>query len=150
MPLRTLFRVIVVLYPVLVAAAIAYQQLSEPYLSEDWRNILAWNGDGGWAPSDFAEGLTSASAIGWGILIITFVVVLFAVQVGLFCFRRWARTGFVALTLLLVVTVPFLGLSIYLPLDAAITELISISDGLIIALAYFSPLRREFAKARSA
>ena len=150
MPLRTLFRIIVALYPVLVAVAIAYQQLAEPHLSEDWRSILAWNGDGGWPPTDFAEGLSSASAIGWGVLLIAFLAVLLAVQIGLFCFHRWARAGFLGLTLVFLVTVPFLGLSIYLPLEAAITELISISDGLIIALAYFSPLRRQFAKKRSA
>ena len=149
MPLRTLFRTLVVLSPVLVAIAIAYHHFAEPQLSDDWRTIVARSGDGGW-PSHAGARFASASDTVWLVLLVSLILAAFAVQVGLFFFRAWARAIYVVLTLAFLVTVPFSGLSISLPLEAALYEAVSIADGLIIALAYFSPLRREFTKSRIA
>ena len=149
MSLRTLFRVLVVLPPLLAVASLTYHCLAEPGLSEDWRAILAWNGDGGWLPSDSEEPLTFASTIAWLVVGISLVIALLAVQVGLFFFRAWARTANLVLTVVFLITVPFSGLSISLPLEAACYEAVSIADGFLLALAYFSPLRRQFAKKRS-
>ena len=107
-----------VLYLPLVAAAIAYNHFAEPGISEDWRTILAWNGDGGWPPSDFGEHLTSTSAIAWFVVLITFFAALLAIQVGLFFFRAWARTGYLIFTVVFLLCVPFFGLAIYLPVEA--------------------------------
>lgn len=148
--LRTLFRTIVVLHPLLVAAVIAYQLFATPRVSEDWRNILAWNGDGGWLGSDFGEHLSPVAATGLLILVIMLLVASLIIQVGLFYFRAWARAGFLVLTVALYFITPFLGLAIYLPVEALLYEMVSVLDGFIIATAYFSPLRREFARKRNA
>lgn len=149
MSLQTFFRTVVVIHPLLIVAAIAYPHVAEPHLSENWRTILAWNGDGGWPASDFGDHLTFASAIAWLAVLITFLVALLAVQVGLFYFRAWARTTYLILTVVFLITAPLLGLAVFLPLEAALYEAVSFMDGFIIAAAYFSPLRREFARKRS-
>jgi hypothetical protein len=82
-------------------------------------------------------------------LLIILIVAVVAIQIGLFLFRRWARTAYLVCTAVIIVMIPFGGLGIHLPVEAAIYEVVSIADGVILALAYFSPLRREFAKSRT-
>ena len=67
-----------------------------------------------------------------------------AVYIGMFLFWRFARFGFVCLTALSVVLVPFDGLVVMAPVEASLLQLALIIDGVIVAMAYLPPIGGQF------
>jgi hypothetical protein len=147
MSLRTLFRISVVLSPLLVICGVAWRSYITPRISGDWQTLLLWDGQGSWLLPDVQE-LGAAASAAWLVLAIAALVTLLAIQAGLFFFRGWARTAYLVTMVLYIIAAPGFGLSINLPLESTFYELAALVDGFILTAAYFSPLRREFGKSR--
>ena len=73
-----------------------------------------------------------------------FVALYGIASIGLVMFMDWARTGFLAVTILALVITPFTGLAITGWYESLLWTLVTMADGMIIALAYFSSIRNEF------
>ncbi len=67
-------------------------------------------------------------------------------SIGLFFFQNWARYLFLCLYVLVIVLAPFSGFSVKGPLEGFFSELITVLDGAILAMAFLSPLAAGFAK----
>lgn len=67
---------------------------------------------------------------------------------GLFFYVAAARSGLVLLTIISVALSIAWGIRVFTPCEAALSELLSVIDGALIAMAYCSPVRDEFARAR--
>ena len=67
-----------------------------------------------------------------------------AVQVGMFWFWRFARTGYVLLVALFLVAIPFDGLVVMTPIEAALYDIALILDGAVITMAYLQPIASYF------
>ena len=63
---------------------------------------------------------------------------------GLFFFQNWARHLYLALSLGTLVAVPFSGFLVAAPVDALFLNANLLLDGVILALAYFTPLAASF------
>jgi hypothetical protein len=113
--------------------------------SEDWRAVLEWHGNGG-IMEYFS---TNLPASGWPqpVLVLLLVVaagLTLAVQVGMFLFWRFARTGYVVLAALFLVVTLFDGLVVMTPIEAALHDIALILDGVIITMAYLQPIASYF------
>lgn len=114
-------------------------------LPQDWETLLLWHGDGGFTDrldESFPEnGLARAALL---VAMVGIVSYVFAVFVGLFLFRRYARFGFACICALQAATVAFEGLVVMTPLEAAALQLALMLDGAIVAMSYLPPIAREF------
>ena len=81
--------------------------------------------------------------------LITFVALLYAANIGLLFFRRWARTLSLWGTVVSFGLLPLLGADISSGLANAIQELSSLLWGAVLAIAFFSPLRERFSSVRN-
>jgi len=148
MSASTVFRMSVVLSPLLAIAGVLYFLTTSPHLSTEWQTLLEWSGDGAMiflnevpenpSPID----ITIASA---------FALILIAIvinQIALFFYRSWARTVYLWANIAGFALTPFLGLSIALPLETLFTEMSIFVSGITLALAYFSPVAEKFRRPR--
>jgi hypothetical protein len=72
------------------------------------------------------------------------LILLIAIQVGMFLFWRWARVGYICLTGIAIILVGFSGLMVMRPLEMAVDQLACIVPGAIIAMAYLQPVKSYF------
>lgn len=147
---RNVFRAVVALSLALsVAGALA--ALFPGPMSQDWETILLWHGQGGITDRlderlpESVAGRVTLVALSLGVL--GYVA---AVVVGLFFFKRFARFGFVCVCALHLAVVPFDGIVVMTPLEAALLELALLLDGVIVAMSYLPPIAYEFDAQRSA
>ena len=113
-------------------------------ISEEWITLLLWHGNGG-----ITEHLMGIPEDYWaraGLLLFAlgFLAFTIAVVIGMFLFWHFARFGFVCLTALSAVLVPFDGLVVMAPVEAALFQLALILDGVTVAMAYLPPIRGQF------
>lgn len=87
----------------------------------------------------------------WLLLLLVAPVLIGGVAgtIGLFFFRRWARTLSVLTLGLGIAATPFLGPSLYSGLSYALIEIASTAWGAALAMAYFSPISSFFKSAAS-
>lgn len=141
---RNAFRTVVALSIALtIAGAIAAAFPGQ--LSEEWKTLLLWHGNSG-VTTHLTENLPESRLT--LALLLLLAAGLFgyaiAVVIGMFLFWRFARFGFVLLSALTVALVPFDGLVVMTPLEAATFQLTLILDGVIVAMSYLPPIRSEF------
>ena len=67
-----------------------------------------------------------------------------AVAVGLILFRKIARTALFILVVATTALSPLYGVSVETAGGATLISIANMSDGLVLALAYFSPVKNEF------
>ena len=76
--------------------------------------------------------------------------ILFALYVlayiGTLVFARWSRCLLAALTLLGGLWIPFNGVAISSGIEAMIGYYLTVGDGVIVALSFFSAVRKRFAR----
>lgn len=70
------------------------------------------------------------------------------VLTGLFFYVAAARSCLVLLTIASIVLSITWGIRVLTPYEVALSELLSVVDGTLIAMAYWSPVSEEFARAR--
>jgi hypothetical protein len=137
MSAKNLFRCLVALSLVLVAMPVV---LTQPpgQVPEDWQALLEWNGNGslveGWIENHWL-------LLGVGLPVVLLVL---AAQLGMFFFWRFARPVNAALAAVFVLLTPFWGISVQLPVEAALWELSLLLEGAIIALSYSQPFSSYF------
>lgn len=77
-------------------------------------------------------------------------VLLFIASLGLFLFKEWGRQLFVLSTVFLLLLTPVGGPFVTTGWTALVATLVGISEGMILALIYFTPLSQEFERADQA
>jgi hypothetical protein len=110
--------------------------------SQDWQDLMAWNGDGGSLPDD----LTLAPPHIWlliGAIGLTALIALVN-QVLLFFYWKPSRTIFLVSCALLYPLMLLLGLTIITPVEYLLYELSALFTGISLALAYYSPVANRF------
>lgn len=144
MAAKNVFRILVGLALALtIASAIAAAFPGD--ISENWNAVLLWHGNGGVSEhlsENIPESIWGRAIL--GILVAALVILGIAVQAGMFLFWRFARVGYVLLAALLILTVPFDGLVVMVPVEAALYQLALIVTGLVIAMAYLQPIASYF------
>jgi len=118
------------------------------YVTDDWKTLLEWDGDGGLieeTPDEFPSSWPARILFIVGVLAAVGLVLFTLVfQIGLLFFWRFARAGFLVMTALWLALTPFLGLSVTLPLEDMLYYLATLCDGAVLAMAYVSPVRDQF------
>ena len=148
-PLRTIFRFLVVASLLLPFLGAAYELAVTSRLSEDEQILLQWSGHGGIFDGVFeaeSDGTFSGGPVSALISLAMLVVVLglLLVQIGLFFFRRWARTWWTVTALVFLPSPLFFGWSVSLPFAQFCYDLSMAMNGGILALCYASPLALAF------
>ena len=65
-------------------------------------------------------------------------------SIGLVYFKAWARTAFLVVTVLAVTLILASGMTIHTVYEQILLQIVTLLDGAIIAMAYFSKLKDEF------
>ena len=73
-----------------------------------------------------------------------FVALYGIASIGLVMFMDWARTGFLTVTIIVLMITPFTGMAITGWYESLLWSLVTMAHGMIIALVYFSSIRNEF------
>lgn len=73
-----------------------------------------------------------------------FIVLYGIAAIGLIKFKDWARKTFLALTILSLLMMPFSGLVIAGWYESLLWSLVTMADGVVLALAFFSSLNKDF------
>ena len=131
--MKSLFRFLVLLSIALYAVWFTIPYFSAQLYSPNTYDALSWSGFG--AMFSF-EVLT---AISYG-----FLASFGVISVGLLYFKNWARQGFSVLIGLSIVAPIIYGISVVTELEAIIGQALTLVDGAILALMYFSSLSIEF------
>ncbi|MGH6763590.1 MAG: hypothetical protein ACRECW_18600 [Phyllobacterium sp.] len=106
-------------------------------------------------PAQFSEELATAYstealhpfALNPNVFLVLSAIAVVAIVVppaAMFYFRKWGRSFGVCATVAMLVALPFLGPSLSSGFGTAVSQLSAILWGAIIALAYFSPVSRDF------
>lgn len=142
---RTVFRLLLVAM-LLGAIASALIAVFPGNISEDWRTITEWNGNGGFYErlDSFTSSTHIAGRVAVILLLAVIVLFLLAVYVGLFLFWRFARLSNLLLTILLLLLAPWSGLVVLLPVEAAVYDFTMLCEGAVVALSYTSPVKDYF------
>jgi hypothetical protein len=111
----------------------------------EWGPVLEWSGNGGVlerlhanAPTDGRPWYAFVVVLGTALVLVT------AVQVGMFLFWRFARFGYVVMAGLFVVWTLFDGLLVMTSIEAALYDVTLVLDGVIIAMSYLPPVASYF------
>ncbi len=97
-------------------------------------DLLAW---GGYGSHSWAQHPLFYLSIGLGKVVSS---------IGLLLFLSWGRWLLLAIVVVSVASVPFSGMAISVPLDTVVGSLTGLTDGAILALAFFSPLSEAMRK----
>ncbi len=139
MNIKTVFRLILISSLLFEILSILPQYFSPLIKNENVKSLHEWNGYGGIFEISHLE----------SILIISFVVIAILMVIsfiGVFLFKKWARTLYVILTISLYMTLPFWGITIYLPWEDFFHEIATILGGVVFAMMYLEPISSEFNK----
>jgi len=109
-------------------------------------------------PWGFAYRNGSIAALGWLgvnamisddsiIFSSNFLTVAYAcIYLGMIFYRRWARTALVAISLLGGIAIPLFGISVQSGYEAMIGYFMTLGDGFIMAISFFSDPREKFSR----
>jgi hypothetical protein len=75
-----------------------------------------------------------------------FLLVRLIASMGLFLFRSWARFLLLALSVLLLALRWVQGVTVHLPVEGFLADVVSLADGAVLALAFSHPLASHFGK----
>lgn len=120
-----------------------YIEFAVGYMSEDWQNLYAWNGDSG--VFDIIENYQSIYVVVLMIILFVFLIIwVIYSAIGLFLFHKIARKLNLYLWCFAFLICPFLGIQIYLPLEYLFYELSSLASTGVLFLSYFSEIKHKF------
>jgi hypothetical protein len=137
-----LFRLSVVAPVPLCIAGVVYASWSYSSFSQNWRDLIAWNGDGGMLPNYF----TDASVMTWAFMALVAVMALITLvnQVLFYFYWRYSRVIYLISFITSFPATLLLGLSITTPVENVLNQMATFMSGMALALAYFSPVAERF------
>jgi len=131
--MKNLFRYTVVISTVLFVMLWLLPYFDYLWLSEEQLNLALADGYGSYIPNH--------PLIYWSLF-----VAWFTISVGLFFFVTVARTAFFALLVITVLADFFWGFRVLPPISASISVIVTLSDGAILTMAYFTSVSNYFVK----
>ena len=151
---QKLFRVLLLVSLIATVTATALHYAASSHVSADWKTLLQWDGDGGLVdrvPDEFPSAWSARVLLIVGLIVaLGFALFTLVTQIGMLFFWRFARPGFLVVTVVWIALTPFFGLSVTLPLEGMLYYLATLCDGAALAMAYFSPLSERFYGVRAA
>lgn len=127
-------------------AAVIYSFGAESGFSQDWQDLLAWNGNGG----VFSDNFDDLSATGWVMVVAMLLLLLVAVVNNVLFFFCWRHSrGIYLWTWIAAIGITLcLGLNITTPIEEALLQASTFLSGVALALAYCSPIAEHFVPRR--
>ena len=130
--MEKIFRALVVLALLLNIALFLLVQYWPAIYDEASLNAMSWNQYG--------------ALVVHGDLFYVILLALYAVvYIGLFAFNKYARHALVVLVLFAIVSSPFEGLAVSGGIDSGLGYALSVIEGVLISMAYFTSLHAKFA-----
>ena len=136
---RHQFRLLVVLHQLFVFASLIVYEMSVDTLPPELSSYL---GVGGSVVEEPGGGNLSSGFTDWLYYALLFLSVV--ASLGLFLFQRWGRVLFMFCTILFVLTTPVYESYVSTGWSATLAYVATLFEGMIIALIFFSSLRRLF------
>lgn len=138
----TLFRISIIAPVVLWIAGVAYSVLAESSFSQDWKDVLAWNGNGGMIPNS----LSDVSIAEWAFILSVGLTAVVAVlnQILLFFYWKPSRVIYLVTSILFYPTILLCGLTVFTPVEYMLYDLATFISGVSLALAFYSPVAQRF------
>jgi hypothetical protein len=133
---RRVFRLLLIANWVLIIAAVFAHFISQRALPAELR---------GWLQAYQRDPQYQVSS-GKVLLDLFYIAIQLAVTIGLFTFKRWAKSLLIPVTVLGYLVVGASRVNVDLQWVVSLKSIVSEVYGMIIALVYFSPINREFAK----
>jgi hypothetical protein len=128
-----------VFHQCLIFATLIVQSVTDSWLYPEMRGFLGLESSVLDDTQDAASPNQVMHTIWWGERLISLVA-----SAGLIFFRRWGRRLFVVVSAVSVLLTPFGGLYVDVGWTVLVGSVAGIIEGMIIALMYFSPLRKMF------
>jgi hypothetical protein len=139
--MRRNFQTLVVVHQLLVLATAVVQSVTDAGLPPELQGYLDLEQSLLDGPQEGGPPFDAASALWWLLMLASLTA-----SAGVLFFRRWGRTLFVAVTAVGALLVPIGGLYVDTGWTVMVASLAGLCEGMIIALMYFSPVRRMFAR----
>lgn len=130
---RIHFRLLVLLSVVLYVGWYFFGYIEYRFYSPEIIDLMTWSGYG--------------AAFNWNVLNYISYALLLAygiVCLGLIYFKPWARECFLLLTILALLSSFIFGVNVLTEASSIYLQVMNMIDGFIIALIYFSDLKKEF------
>jgi hypothetical protein len=140
---KALFRLLVVV--TFVAPFLSFA-LPTGNISEDWRTVGEWHGNGGfWLDLiAYVSGLEGARCIAAIAALVALAGLVLGLGVGLFLFWRPARLANLLIALYVILVAPWSGLVVLFPLEVALADFRMLCEGAVIALSFTPPIKDYF------
>jgi len=139
-----LFRFCVVAPLVLTAASVAYSIFAEATFSEQWRDILTWNGHGSVVDLDVES--PSIGVIAFAVVLAMIALLALLNQVLLFFYWGPSRLFYLIGCVAFFPTALLWGLTILTPVEYLLLELSTFFTGMTLALAFYGPVAARFSR----
>jgi len=136
-----IFRVSVIVAPLIAIITLFYSVFAVLGFSQEWQDILTWSGDEGLL-SEGGEFKLPENII-W-IFLTGFLMVAMGNQIALFFYWKPSRLIYFVVTILSFIIIPFCGLTVSPPLETLGFELSNYISAITLTLAYFSPVAARF------
>lgn len=136
---RHQFRLFVVLHQLFILASLIVYEMTVDSLPPELSGYL---GVGGSVVEDPDGGNLSSGFTDWLYYALLFLSVI--ASLGLFMFQHWGRVLFMFCTILFVLTTPIYESYVSTGWSATLSYVASLFEGMILALVFFSHLRRLF------
>lgn len=134
--MKNIFRSIVVTQMIALVSYWLLPLMYDQGLSSAQRELVDLNG--------IYSVLPTNAVMYWGLL-----GVWLGASVGVFLFLGMARALFAVVVLITIGMTPFSGFVVLTPLEATVSAVIGILNGVIVGLAFLSPVSREFSGSRA-
>lgn len=132
----TLFRTLLIASTALFAIVFWMPWFDEPFYSDEALQLLSMDG----FEARYEPGL---------LITLLFYVSGVALPLLMYFFVRWARSAFLVFSVFSQVAALLWGLRVSSPIESAVTGLILLMDGAILAMAYLTSVSKRFDSERS-
>ncbi len=139
----TVFRWSLVLSPAAAIAGAIYSLLAFSHFSQDWQDLITWNGDGSWIPMDDSVELGASELLFIGAFL-TFALAAIANQIAMFFFWPPSRHIYAIVWVIGYGLTLGLGLAVQPPLETVGYQLSAFIGGVTLAMAYLPPVADRF------
>lgn len=137
----TLYRTLIVASLVLTPIYIIYVYWETSFLPDHWQSTMEMHGDSAILLTDqFFINNPNLSIVFFVLLLLCWSILLMC----MFFYVRYSREVFLAVLIIATLLLPFYGLNVISPIEMFLSYLEPIMDGMIITLAYFSPIKDRF------